>query len=79
MSNQLPDIFLAPLRLDANCEVSELPNGEGCLRAIRAIKAGDFLAVLPSDSEEDEEDEDEHGEDDCDDEDEVDEEDQEKE
>jgi hypothetical protein len=58
--------------------VSELPNGEGCLRALRNIKAGECLSVLPSDDEEDddddeEEDEEEDEDDDDDDEDDDDE------
>jgi len=55
--SELPDCSL-PRSLDANCEVAlcedEWGAEEMCLLARRNIKKGDFLAVLPSDSEEDE-------------------------
>ena len=41
---------------DANCEVVELKNGSGALIARRNIAVGDWLSVLPSDSDDDDDD-----------------------
>jgi hypothetical protein len=66
-------------RLEANCVVSEMPNGEGCLRALRNIRAGECLSVFPSDDEEEDDDDDEDDEDEDDEDDEDDEEEEEEE
>jgi hypothetical protein len=58
--SELPGCSL-PRSLQANCEVATLEDEEGneefCLVARCNIKAGDYLAVPPSDSEEGEEEE----------------------
>lgn len=71
--------FRPHCRLDPNCEVDELPSGEGCLRALKNIKAGDFLSVAPSDDEDEDEDEDDDDDDDDEDDDDDDDEDDEDE
>ncbi len=55
--------------------MDELPSGEGCLRALKNIKAGDFLSVAPSDDEDEDDDDDDDDEDDDDDDEDEDEED----
>jgi len=61
--SELPDCSL-PRSTRANCQVVELESGEGALVALCNIKAGDFLAVLPSDSEDDDDDDDNDDDDD---------------
>jgi hypothetical protein len=39
---------------DANCEVAELHDGTHALLARKSISVGDWLTVLPSDSDSDE-------------------------
>ena len=57
--SELPDCAL-PRSRAANCEVAvDAATGEGCLVATKNIRAGDWLAVPPSDSEEEDDDDEE--------------------
>ncbi len=52
LESELPDAAL-PRSEEANCEVCETEDGEGCLVALRNISCGDWLSIAPSDSDSD--------------------------